>query len=90
MAREELEAASESLREAAERVDDADAEERIYEQSRQFAGLATADRGPDHGRLARHENILHDLIDSTAGEASERVQEALEHVQSYREGVEGV
>jgi hypothetical protein len=92
MAREELQAASEALREAAAAVSDVDTEERLYEQSRQFADLATADRGPDHGRLARHENVLNEVLDGLDGDgdAAERVESALAHVKEYRSDVPGV
>jgi len=88
--REELAAASNALQQAAIAVDDEDLEARIYDQSQQFAKLATAERGPDHGRLARHENALHELADLTSGEAREQIEAALEHAQTYREGVEGI
>lgn len=90
MVREELKAASESLREAAELTGDETLEERVYNQSLEIAELATADRGPDHGRLDRHRNILLDIRDDAETEVAELVEEAMEHVRSYREGVEGV
>jgi hypothetical protein len=92
MAREELQAASEALREAAAAAPDVDTEERLYEQSRQFADLATADRGPDHGRLARHENVLKEALDELEGEgeATEKVESALDHITEYRSDVPGV
>lgn len=90
MTREELQAASESLREAAAAVDDPAVEERIYDQSREMAQLATADRGPDQGRLDRHTNVLRDIVDDTDGDAREGVENALEHVTEYRETVGGV
>jgi hypothetical protein len=55
-----------------------------------MAELAAADRGPDHGTLARHENALHELIDATEGDVQANVEAALDSVQEYREGVEGV
>jgi len=90
MTREELQDASEALRDAASEATDGDAEERLYEQSKQLADLAAAEHGPDHGRLARHENALHDLIDATEGSTKAKVESALESVQAYREGVPGV
>jgi hypothetical protein len=90
MAREELQNASAALREAAADATDAEVEERLYDQSKQLADLAAAERGPDHGRLARHENALHELIDATEGDAQANVEVALESVQEYRSGVEGV
>lgn len=90
MASEELQRASELLRDAAEAVDDPAVEERIYDQSRQLADAAAADRGPDHGKLARHQNALHEIIEDSNDEAAELVEEALDHVKEYRSGVEGV
>jgi hypothetical protein len=90
MANDELQRASDLLREAAEAVADADLEERIYEQSRQLAEQAAAERGPDHGRLARHQNALHEVIDATEGEVADLVERALDSVKEYRSGVEGV
>lgn len=90
MTREELQAASEALRDAAELVDDATLEERIYDQSSQMADLATADRGPDQGRLDRHMNALRDIREDTSGDADDLVASAFEHVRAYRETVGGV
>jgi hypothetical protein len=52
--------------------------------------MATADRGPDHGRLARHENKLHDLTDDVDPSVAELIDEALDAVHNYRETVDGV
>lgn len=90
MVREELKAASEVLREAAELTQDETVEERVYNQSLELAELATADRGPDHGRLDRHRHILLDIRESADTEVAALVGEAMEHLRSYREGVEGV
>lgn len=90
MPREDLATASTALQQAAIAVSDDDLAERLYDQSQQFAGHATGDRGPDHGRLARHENALQELAAETSGEAREQIERALELARSYREGVEGV
>ncbi|MFB6146310.1 MAG: hypothetical protein ABEJ08_01315 [Halobacteriaceae archaeon] len=89
--RDELQRASESLRRAAEVTDDEDLEGRIYDQSRELATLATADEGPDHGRLARHVHTFRDLAaDADDPDAERAIEEAVDAVQRYREGVEGV
>ena len=90
MASEPLKQASELLRDAAAAVADPDIEERIYDQSRKLADAAAADRGPDHGQLARHQNALREIIEAAEGEASDLVAEALEQVKEYRSGVDGV
>jgi len=89
MVRDELRAASQELRDAAAAAD-GDLEERIYQQSNQLAETAAREQDPDHGRLARHTNALHDLLDDAGGEIRDSVERAIEHVETYREGVEGV
>lgn len=90
MSREELQAASSRLREAAGQATEDTAEERLYQQSRDLAELATADRGPDHGRLARIEQTLTDVADDTDPAAVEEIEAALSHIRDYRETVDGV
>lgn len=90
MTREELATASELLGEAAESTDNEDYAERLESLSDQVADLAEAERGPDHGRLARLENALNDLSESTSGDTVETINDAHHHVKEYRSGVEGV
>ncbi|MFB6111093.1 MAG: hypothetical protein ABEJ35_01000 [Halobacteriaceae archaeon] len=90
MVREELRTASEILRAAAEDCADAELEERIYNQSLEFAELATADRGPDQGRLDRHRNVLRELAEAADPPVADRIETAADHLRSYREGVSGV
>lgn len=90
MVREPLRAASDLLRQASETAGDADLEERLYEQSNQLAKLATADSGPDHGRMARIMHVLDDLADDLEGDAQDAVEDAYEKVKEYRSTVSGV
>nr|WP_264474998.1 hypothetical protein [Salinirubrum litoreum] len=91
--RELLQQASDELRQASELAPE-DVTERIYEQSNQLAKLATADRGPDHGRLARHTNALAEIADSLdeagAGEAADHVRDARSLISEYRKDLPGV
>jgi len=87
MTREELATASDLLASAAQDATDDDGE-RLSELSDQLDHLSTADEGPDHGRLARIQNALHDLEDGV--EDPDDIVEAHEHVKEYRSGVEGV
>ncbi|WP_410766103.1 hypothetical protein [Haloferax sp. DFSO60] len=89
MTREELQTASKLLKDAAEQTT-GDVQERLYEQSDQIAALATRDQGPDHGRLDRHMNVLHDLANELDGDVSEKVAEARSQLFEYRKGVPGV
>lgn len=89
MSRTPLAEASESLREAAEHTDD-EAGERLQTQAEQLESLSNADRGPDHGRLARHEHVLRSIADEEGGAVTERIDDALASISSYRETLEGV
>lgn len=89
MPREELKTASGILREAAELVDEA-TQKRLHDQSDQLATLATRDADPDHGRLDRHMNALHEIAGSLDGEAADLVRSARESVKEYRKTVPGV
>lgn len=89
MTREELQSAARHLDEASERASP-EARERLADQAAQFERHATADRGPDHGRLARHERILADVAEAEGGAVADRVESALAEIRAYRETVEGV
>ena len=89
MTRDELQTASDELRQAAESASD-ELGERLHDQSNQLARLATAERGPDHGRLDRHMNALSEMTEQAEGEVREHIQAAREQVKEYRKGVEGV
>lgn len=89
MVREELQQASDELRKAAELVDE-ETQKRLHEQSEQLAALATRDADPDHGRLDRHMNVLHELAGQLDGEAEALVRSARESVKEYRKTVPGV
>jgi hypothetical protein len=87
MAHEELQRASEELRAAAGLVD-GEERERLERQADQFADLA--ERGTDHGRLARHENALREIRAATGDDADEHVGAAMDAITAYRETLEGV
>ncbi|MFB6140759.1 MAG: hypothetical protein ABEJ26_10035 [Halosimplex sp.] len=89
MTRQDLANASDTLESAAEETSDADAAERLASLADQLDTLATRDRDPDHGRLARIENALNDLEDQTE-DVAEQIRSAHESVVAFRETVEGV
>lgn len=90
MTREELARAGELLASAAESATNDDDSERLADLADQVDHLSEADEGPDHGRLARIQNALHDLEDSVDDDVAETIDEAHEHVKEYRSGVPGV
>lgn len=89
MARAELKTAAEELRDAAELATDEDRRERLENQATEFDTLADAERGPDHGKLARHEHILIEIAEAE-DDAAESIEAALESIRAYRQTVEGV
>lgn len=88
--RTELRNAAEKLSEARNAASDPDAGERLESLAEQVEKMADADRGPDHGRLARLEHNLQDVQKDLDAEAADLVDEALSHERAYRETVEGV
>ena len=90
MARDELQSAADAIRAAADAAGDDETRDRLETQAEQFETLATADRGPDHGRLARHEHILGSIADEEGGAVADHVEDALAAIHSFRETLEGV
>ncbi|EMA44447.1 DUF7553 family protein [Halococcus saccharolyticus] len=89
MTRDRLRTAGELLTDAS-RDTDGDLRERIEGLAEQLDDLADADRGPDHGRIARMENALNEIESQLDGDARESVQDAHEHLSEYRSTVSGV
>lgn len=89
MTRRELVEAADALRRAADSATTERARNRLEDQANQFERLAEADRGPDHGRLARHEHILTEVADEDDGAAAD-IEAALESIRAYRQTIEGV
>lgn len=90
MVREELKAASEDLRAASDAADGAAVREELSDLADHMAHLATRDRGPDHGRMARHDRAMLHLIEETEGAVRDHVESALDRLRSYRSTVDGV
>lgn len=89
MTRENLADAAVTLRKAADAATN-ETRERLENQASTFETLAEADRGPDHGKLARHEHILTDIADDEGGAVAEHVEDALDSIRAYRSTIEGV
>jgi hypothetical protein len=89
MTREELSKASEALERAAADAD-GEAAAALQEQADQLASLAEADRGPDHGRLARHQSKLRDVRGTVDDDVGARIDEANDLINAHRETLEGV
>ncbi|MFB6150331.1 MAG: hypothetical protein ABEJ40_00850 [Haloarculaceae archaeon] len=90
MVRDELASARDRLESAAENASDPDAADRLDDLAGQLDTLATRERGPDHGRLARIENALDDLTDDVDAGTADTIDAAHEDVVAFRETVEGV
>jgi len=89
MNRDELERAAALLEEAAEDAAD-EAAEAIRTQAEQLRSLVERERGPDHGRLDRHQQALRDIEASVDENVSERIDEANALITEYRMTLEGV
>ena len=89
MTRDELVTASDLLESAAETAN-GDAADRLNDIAGQIERLATADRGPDHGRLARWQNALGEVKADVDEATAETIEEALDAIVAYRSTVDGV
>jgi hypothetical protein len=89
MTREPLQRASEILQEASESAS-GEVADRLEDQASAFATHAESERGPDHGRLARHENHLHELEDDVDDDVRALIEDAFDAIHDYRETIEGV
>jgi hypothetical protein len=90
MTRDELASASELLESAAEDTDSDEARQRLAELADQLDTLATDERGPDHGRLARIQSALNDLSSADAEDVTEAIDDANEQINEYRSDLDGV
>lgn len=90
MTNDPLETTAQALTEASDAATDDDVAQRLESQASQFESMAEADRGPDHGKLARHEHILNSIADDEGGDVAEHIEDALTGIKTYRETLEGV
>jgi hypothetical protein len=88
MSQSKLREASEILREASESIEGEPAE-RLRTQADALADHADAERGPDHGQVARHQEKLRE-IKANADAVAEEIDRAYALCNEYRETVEGV
>lgn len=90
MTRTELATAGDALEAAAEGAADPEDAERLETLAGQLRNLAAADQGPDHGRLARIQAALNELGGDVSGAVAERIDDADDSINAYRETLEGV
>ena len=90
MTREELATASDLLESAAQDTASEDARDRLSDLADQLDRLSTADRGPDHGRLARIQSALADLEDGDGADVAATLEDADDQINEYRSDLEGV
>ncbi|MFC7026435.1 hypothetical protein ACFQJ5_00590 [Halomicroarcula sp. GCM10025324] len=90
MTRDELATASDLLESAADDTENDDARERLASLADQLERLATADRGPDHGRLARIQSALADLEAGDGADVAATLEDADDQLNEYRSDLEGV
>lgn len=92
MAIQELQDASDALRRAAGDADDSELHERLERQADQLGTLGERDRdhGPDHGRIARHQEAIRSIGEDSDGALDEQLDAANDLLNGYRETLEGV
>lgn len=88
MSQQKLRDASEELRDVLNAVD-SDVRQQLQDQAKALADLADQQRGPDHGRVARHQQKLRD-IKREAPAAADAIDRANNRINEYRETIEGV
>jgi len=88
MSQSKLREASEILRTASESIE-GDPAERLRAQADALADHAGADRGPDHGQVARHQEKLRE-VKADAGAVVDEIDRAYALCNEYRETIEGV
>jgi len=89
MTREQLQTAADNLETAAETAG-GDAGDRLQDLAGQLETLATRDRGPDHGRLARTQSALGEVGEDVGSDVASAIDDADDAINAYRETIEGV
>lgn len=89
MPREQLQTAAARLR-AASDATGGEAAERLTGLAERLDDQATADRGPDHGAMARVQHQLTDLRADIDDDAAALIDEARDAISDYRSTVDGV
>jgi hypothetical protein len=88
MTRTELATANEILESAADSA--GNSADRLADLASQLDRLAEADRGPDHGRLARIQTALNEIQQEVDDETAATIGDARTEISEYRETVDGV
>ena len=89
MPREQLQTAADRLRAASDAVD-GEAAERLTGLAERLDDHATADRGPDHGTMARVQHQLSEVRADVDDDAAALIDEASAAISDYRSTVGGV
>lgn len=90
MPRENLLEAADQLSTAADACDDEAAAATLRDLAGQLEGLAERDQPPDHGRLARIQRHAAELAGDCSPPARTAIETADDHVNAFRETIEGV
>jgi hypothetical protein len=89
MTREQLQTAADHLRAASDAVG-GEAADRLTGLAERLANQATAERGPDHGTMARMQHQLDEISDEVDDETAALIDEARAAISDYRSTVDGV
>ncbi|ELY90173.1 hypothetical protein C483_11713 [Natrialba hulunbeirensis JCM 10989] len=85
---QELAQARDELEEAAKTADDDGAREDIREVADSFKDYTVGDHEPDHAILDEHLNQLRQLSERTDTDTQDRIDNALEIAEEYREQID--
>lgn len=90
MTRQEIARAGELLQQAGAETAATAERDRLTDLASQLDGLATGDRGPDHGRIARIQAALDEIQPAVEDEPAVTIENARDELISYRETLDGV
>ena len=85
---QELKQVRDELEKAAKTADDDGLRDDLREQVDAFEDYTTGDHEPDHAILDGHLNQLRQLSQDASDDTKDRIEEALETAEDYREGID--
>lgn len=85
---QELKQVRDELEKAAKTADDDGLRDDLREQVDAFEDYTIGDHEPDHAIMDEHLNQLRQLSQDASDDTKDRIEEALETAEDYREGID--
>ena len=85
---QELKQVRDELEKAAKTADDDGLRDDLREQVGAFEDYTIGDHEPDHAIMDEHLNQLRQLSQDASDDTKDRIEEALETAEDYREGID--